>query len=248
MPRFSAGGKNPSNEGSSPEWAGYLERGIARRADPTKTRGGERVSASAEAPVRSEDGGRAPRRVWPWKSGALLLQIRVAEPVTGLPESSTLTGSIEPDHVRRDQGRHPFREGNVAHRQLERTDLRAVVENRGDDSLGLAPKCKALHEPPVLHEQHPGRGNPARLKRFEDHSKNHVGIAASVENALDCLERASLVDRTAVQAAAISQSPSSKPRIASRYQSGIGRARRSCRSTSTSVCVAVTISTSSSTR
>ena len=54
--------------------------------------------------------------------------------------------------------------------------------------------------------------------------------------------------KAAAHAAAISQSPSSKARIASRYQEGIWRARRSARSTRTSVCFAVTISTSSSTR
>src|SRR6266576_5879569 len=194
MQRFGARGKNPSNEGSSPEWVGYLERGIARSADPTKTRGGERVGAPAEAPVRSEDGGRAPGA--PCRRKAPCRFRGFASPISrSVRESSGVSRGIEPDHVRRDQGGHPFREVKVAGPQLERADLRAVVENRGGDSAGLAAKRRPLDEPPVIDEQHAGRRHPARLKGLEHRPKNNVGIATSVENARDCLEHGSLLDR-----------------------------------------------------
>src|SRR6476620_4341387 len=133
MQRFSARGKNPSNEGSSPEWVGYLERGMARSADPTKTRGGERVGAPAEAPVRSEDGGQAPGAPCRRKAPHTVSADLASSMSRSVWESSGVSRSIEPDHVRRDQGGHPFREGNVAEPQLERADLRAVIENRGGE-------------------------------------------------------------------------------------------------------------------
>ena len=123
------------------------------------------------------------------------------------------------------------------------------MDDRYDDPLTLLTDCERITETVPPRDLHARERDPSRAEGRQHLPQNVFGVAAAIEDPLDRLERPGIVDRAAAaHAAAISQSPSSNPRIASLYQPGIVRARRSARSTRTSVCVAVTINTSSSTR
>jgi len=137
--------------------------------------------------------------------------------------------------VVRDQRRHSLRERAIIGSQLERADLQTFVDDRHGDRFALLTDGEPSIETVSNRGLYPGERNPSCAKGFQHPSQNVFGVAAAVEDPLDRLERPAMVDCVADHAAAISQSPSSNPRIASRYQPGIVRARRCARSTRTSV-------------
>ena len=239
-------------EGSSLVWARYLVSGIApaRKATTKSARG---RGHQAAAPDRSEDNGRA-RGL----SEIRFAQVKRETPApdgrrarcerSGLGTASRATSASPPvSQPTRQYGaissatRSRDVRSCVVTRDGELRDHLAVVGDRDPHRLSCSLSLRrAEHEVTFLDERD---SDPriALVKDGDDPPEQLVGFAALLDEPADRLDRARVRAHT-------SRVSPSKERIASLYDSGIGTALRSSRSTRTSVCVAVTISSSSRAR
>ena len=120
-----------------------------------------------------------------------------------------------------DQRRHALGEGEIIDRELERADLDAP------ETTGVT-----IHEGPPPTEIPPVRPPSFRYRTRAD-STPRAWSTSRTDRSTSCESpprlrtrstapsRAARIDRTVAHTGAISQSPASKARIASRYQSGI---------------------------
>src|SRR6266567_4192383 len=244
----------------------YLERGIARSADPTYNKSGERSPQELWRPPlrgRQRAPGALPDLFSNERTGGRCNRYQTDAPAKpGRPPSRRRKRAPQPRKVLRtfrgvsfDPPLHSGR--GLAHLRRSRAELHSVKSTwppvpRTRDRLRLprASRSPSLRRQLArrsmrgahrLRARRHRRAVPVRTKSLARQAhpappQNVFGVAAAVKNPLDRFERPAIVDLTAAHAAAISQSPSSNPRIASRYQAGIVRARRSARSTRTSVC------------
>src|SRR5262249_9219889 len=157
---------------------------------------------------------------------APLLALRLPGFAAGIPAD---------EHVGADQLRHSCSEPGIIV-QKGQLPHHLPVELDPHRHGGLAgADARPGHQPPLLDELDRHVRNPVLVQGREHAAEDVVGVAAALDHR-GCGR---------VGVAHSSRSSPSNPRMGSRYASGIGAARRSSRSTSTSVCVALTISASS---
>src|SRR5436190_9200618 len=185
------------------------------RSDLQQVRG--EVSARAVAPAASRTAAGA-RRAQPRKVLRTFLGVSLSRrfaPVKGWPQLSPSrvspsrgeprgARSVSPLAPRTRDRRWPARASRPRNlrRRPARQTLRAAHRR-------WAPSIETV----ATRELNPCERNPSRAKRYQCRPQNVFGVAAAVEDPLDRFERPTIVDLTAAQAAAISQSPSSNPRI-----------------------------------
>src|SRR5207302_6392583 len=124
----------------------------------------------------------------------------------------------------------------------ELADLLAAVGDLEPLSPTLVrdPRLRAEHERALLDEYDPRpRAAAARDQNGHDLAQDVVGVTAPVQDPVDRLERVR---------GRRGHEPASNSSTGRRHSSGLSRARRWVRSTSTSVWLAVTIRTSSGSR
>src|SRR5262245_18527517 len=178
-----------------------------------------------------------------------------------IPRSSDPSGDVRPGHalrvpadeaVRGNEGRDALEERSVVRgRRSADEELRDGRPLEGDrraqfltvSAAGLRPQLKLT----LLHERDadPGEVRDTVVQCRDDLAEDVVGGAAPVEDSLDGIERAAVGVRAHAFAPTWRSAPSNS-RTRSMYDSGMAHALRSSRSTSTTVCEAVTMSTSSS--